>query len=220
MRHHCMQPGAPHPRVVACLVLLFVATSATLASAHLEFFTGRLLDLVQRSDRLLVAKVTKVEKAATDAVQTLTVEWSVGDDKLESATVRAHRNLGFATGGTYAFFVTENEDAFDCIQPAGVLFPVADDGREFRELDAALRPLLGGPTAPITAVLIPALRSASRELRYNVAFALRDAAHGDHPLPPAQRTELEKIMAEPSFDDTIRPLLAALITAPHTPEPR
>lgn len=192
------------------------------AAAHLQFFPGRLLDLLQRSERVVIAAVDHVEGDLASSRRL----WAVrvdGNEGEPPAPVRltADARLALEPGKRYAFFVKGKDANLECVHPSGVVFPADAGGSEYVDLDRQVRPLLlHGPPRRIVDALIPRLRSPVRELRYHVALALSDAAHGEHPLDAEQQAQLREVAESPDFDAAIRPLIAPLLVPAPTPAAR
>lgn len=175
---------------------------------------GRILDLIQRSDRLIVAKVVGPGTASGPRrVLPVVVLWESGARAVRSR-IEVPARLAVQPGRAYAFFVVADGDAWRCIQPAGTVLPAPHKGREFIDFDRALRPLVPTAVEEAADVLLLGLTAESRELRLHAALALLDNAHDDHPLTEAQRNTLREILAGSHLDPSLRPALAPLARNP------
>lgn len=181
------------------------------AWAHLEFFPGRLLDLIRTSDTLVIATV---DSLVSDDGSRRT--WMVHIHEEQSSSDRespltTHARLAIESGKTYAFFVKRRDGRLDCVHPAGTVLPAGSDVDVYRRLDRDLRRNLAESPERLAATLIPGLRASTAELRYQVALTLLDVAHADHALDPVLEGELRQVLDSPEFDEALRPLLQPLI---------
>lgn len=194
---------------VALALLLAVPAPAL---AHLQIAQGRLLDLIQRSDRVLIAKVRAGASPEGQGMRLLPVALpptATAPPTLASIEIPAR--LAVEVGRTYAFFVKRDGERWQCVHANGTVLPARAGGSEYIELDRALRPLLRSGSDEVTDVLILALRSSTRELRQHATLALLDVVHADHPLTAAQRESLRATLAAVSFPAQFRPVLESLL---------
>ena len=191
-------------------VASLVALAAAPAIAHLEVAQGRLLDLVQRSDVMVVAKVRRGGETVDDRRLLPVTVLSEDGATARRATLDVPARLAVQPGRSYAFFVTRSDDSLKCIHPPGTVLAAPHRGREYVEFDRAMRPLLPDAHEAAADVLLLALRADARELRFHAALALLDAVHGGHPLDASQRGALREILADQRLEDSLRPVLEPL----------
>lgn len=199
---------------VAACILLLLGTLAAPAAAHLQVAQGRLLDLVRRSERLVVVKVRGPGTVAgSERVLAVTVLAPDGTTaRHERLAVPAR--MALRPGRAHAFFVERIDGGWRAVHPPGAVFPAPQRGREYVAVDRALRPLPDDAVAAITDVLVATVAAQSRELRLHATMALLDTVHADHPLGPRQRAALRAALAAPGFDPELQPLLAPLAAEP------
>lgn len=207
-------------RAARATALLLCASLPLPAAAHLQFFNGRLLDLAQQSDRLVIATVDAAAPGAGDGRALWNVDIHVEPGERRGSVLSTAARMPIRVGGTYAFFVKQRDERLDCVHPAGVVFPAEEHAAAYHALDRGLRPLLHGPPQRLADVLLATLDTPVRELRYQVALALHDVAHGEHPLTAEQQARLAALLADAGFDAAIRPLLAPLIVDVSSPVAR
>ncbi len=190
--------------------LFLLSAIVSPASAHMQLAGGRILDLIQRSERLVIAKVLGPGMTLdTRRVLPVLVLSESGDSAVRSQ-IEVPARLAVQPGRSYAFFVTAGDGGWSCLQPAGTVLPAPHRGREFVEFDRALRPLVPASIEEAADVLLLGLAAESRELRLHAALALLDNTHDDHPLTAAQRHTLREILAGSRLDPSLRPALAPL----------
>lgn len=179
--------------------------------AHLEFFPGRLLDLIRTSDALVIASAESlVSDDGARRVWMVRIREDPSSGERES-TLTVPARLAIEPGATYAFFVKRRDGRLDCVHPAGTVLPAGSDADVYRRLDRDLRRNLAEAPGNLAATLLPGLKASTPELRYQVALTLLDVSHADHALGPALVGELREMMDSPGFDETLRPLLQPLI---------
>jgi hypothetical protein len=204
-----VSPERRHAQTTAVWLLLAVLASAP-AGAHMQVAQGRLIDLIRRSERVIIAKPHGPEEHVGDRRYLAVTVLSDDGRRASRERLQVPRRLAVQSGRPYAFFVRRDGDGWLCLHDPGTVLPAPHRGREYVELDRAIRPLPADAVGPVTDVLLTALRSASRELRFHAAMALLDAVHADHPLEPPQRDALRAVLQHPDFDAGLRPLLEPL----------
>jgi len=211
-------------RAIVTVVLLSVTSASVPASAHIQVLRGKLLDLVQRSDLVVIGTADKVTPIGTSLVDTTVKIATVlaGTSTAKQLTFRGPTR--FAPNERYVFFLNQSATGFVGVQDAGSVFPCtpADDA-VYRTTIQSLRRALGSELATrpdaVRAALLPALTATPAPLRYNAALELSALAHQGHPPNAVERTRIEKLLHDPATDPTLAPLLTELIRLAGTPVP-
>jgi len=198
------------------LLGLFVAVPAT---AHLKIVQGRLIDLVQRSDAIVIGTVSD-SRAAGPRWADVTVKIDrvlAGRSNTPTAVVRSP--TGLAPASRYVLFLRRVGLNWESLAPSGTVFATqAHDDAAYQQAVAALRRALRRPPAAriaaLRAALVPALSASAPPLRYHAALELRALTHAGHPLQSRERQRLERILADTRTDPALRPLLAGLLRPP------
>jgi hypothetical protein len=200
-------------RLALCLAVAFLAPAA---AAHVPALRGRLIDLVNQSDLVVVGTVERVS-AADQRLHDTTMRVEdrfIGTTPAAQLTFRGPTR--FTPGRRFVFFLRRSGTGYECLQPSGTLFPAraADDALYRDTLTAIQRALRGGANqraAALQAALLPALSSQTAQLRYSAVLEMAALAH--HGLPQAERRSLERLAAEPGSDPAIRQLVNGLPSA-------
>lgn len=202
----------------APLALLSLAAVAAPAAAHLPVLRGRLIDLVTRSQLIVIGSARHLDPVGTRLVDVqLTVERVLVGSSTESIlTFRAP--TGMAPTERYVVFLRKTDAGLECAQPSGTIFPTRpedDDG--YRRTIEALATALSAPDASriaaVRAALLPALSASAVPLRNHAALELAALARDGHGPTEAERTTLRRLLADPATDPGLRALLARLVAA-------
>lgn len=196
--------------VAAFVPLLAVLTAAAPAAAHMQVAQGRLVALIRRSDRMIIAKLHGGEERIGDRRFLPVTVLSEDGRRASRGRLQVPRRLAVQAGRPYAFFVRRDGDGWVCLHDPGTVLPAPHRGREYVELDRAIRQLQADSVDALTDSLLDGLRGETPELRFHAAIALLDAVHADHPLAARQRETLRSLLQQPDFDARLRPLLAPL----------
>jgi hypothetical protein len=197
-------------------VLLALLVSAAAARAHVPVLRGRLVEVVTRSDLIVIGTARHVRPSGNRLLDTdIDIEHVlVGTAPGPRLSFRGPTR--FAAGERYAFFLRRMGTDFEGVQGPGTLFPArrADDA-EYRRTVTGIRAALQMDVTlredAMRRVLIRALAAAVPELRYHAALELEARSHHGEQLQPTDRAALAKLLAEPTADPLLRPLLADLV---------
>ena len=206
------QPGAR-------AVVLLLSALARPAAAHLPFIHPQLVDLVQRSEVILIGTVTKLTTVSPSLCDTTVTVSEVLVGRLPEKQLAIRGPRGLAPDERYVLFVHRSRQSFESTAPSGTIFPAppADDARyrsTIRALAAALHTDPAGRPAAFRAALVPALSAAAAPLRYHAALELLRLAHDGHGPTEAERLQLSRLLAAPGTDPALRPLLSSLVREP------
>jgi hypothetical protein len=202
-------------RLVACAVIALAIVQPTSIAAHLQPLAGRLVDLVRRSDLVVVGVITRPGGPSPDATLQIEIEKIfLGAVEEKSLEVRCAARLG--VGERHVVFLTVHPEGFLCAQSARSRFPAsavddADYERTLRALANALRLPEAKRIPALRAALIPALRASAMELRYHAGLELVALNHPDHPLNPEERQAIAAIRNDTHLDPALRLLLERLL---------
>lgn len=179
---------------------------------------GRLIDLIQHSDIIALGTADNVRTLDARQVDTdLRVEDTlVGTLKERTLTFRGPN--GIAAGERYVVFLRRTATGFESIQPSGTIFPSRpqdDEGyrRAIQSISHALRADTGAQVTAVRAVLITALAASAQPLRYHAALELAALVRDGHAPTEAEQQRLTALIASPTLDPTLRPLLTAITSA-------
>lgn len=193
---------------------LLVMLSAQAAVAHVPQLRGRLIDLVSRSDLIVIATVEETKRidARLNATTVRVEAPLVGETKGARLTFRSQPR--FAPGRRFVFFLHRAGTEIECMQASGTVFPARpEDDASYRDTVTAIRQALrtgeAGREAALRAALIPALSATAPPLRYYAVLDLASVAH--HGLTESERRSLERLVADSSTDPAIRPVIATLL---------
>ena len=200
---------------VALLGLLFAAPT----TAHLKIVQGRLIDLVQRSDVIVIGTITGERPASPQTADVVVHVDRVLAGKLNASTVAARSAADFAPTMRDVLFLRRVGSGWESIAPAGTVFPTQphDDAAYRQTITAIRRALRHEPATRIQALraaLLPALSASAPPLRYHAALELHALTHAGHPLLPRERHTLERLVADAHTDPALRPLLSGLLRLP------
>jgi len=206
------------------LLCACLAVAGTPAAAHIQVLRGKLLDLIQRSDLIVIGTADRVTPIGTSLVDTTVTIVRVLAGTATEKHVTFRGPTRFAAGERYVFFLRRAPEGITGAQDAGTVFPCtpADDAsyqRTVQALTRALRSDLATRPDAVRAALIPALSAAPAPLRYSAALELSALARDGHPPNTAERRRLEKLLHEPGTDPTLEPLLTEMIRLGAPPAP-
>jgi hypothetical protein len=184
------------------------------APAHVPQLRGRLVDLAAQSDLVIIGTVEQVGALDSRTKSTTVRIDATLAGEAPAATVTFRSGPRFATGRRFVFFLRRDGSGYECIHPAGTVFPSAvsdDDG--YRAAVTAIRLALRGrpetQPAALRAALVPALSAAQPALRYHAVLELAALAH--HGLSPSERQSLQRIAADPATDPAIRSIVRGIL---------
>ena len=199
------------------------------AAAHLPVLRGKLLELVQRSDLIVIGTADRVVPVGTSLVDTTVTIAQVLAGATDGEAAHVSGSDAFRAGGALRVLPASHAERFRRQQDAGTVFPCtpADDAiyrSTIQGLSRALRSDLATRPDAVRAALLPALGAQPAPLRYHAALELRALAQAGHPPNAAERARIEQLLRDPSTDPALQPLLQALVrpAAPgvvHTPAP-
>ncbi len=186
------------------------------AAAHLEFASGRLLDLAQRADAVIQARVNR-GAAEVDGRRVLEI------DAVRGATHAPQRlaapgRMALVDGRTYVFFIDAARPQANVLQPEGTVIESTGAGDTTLASIERLRAALRVGDAAVPGALIDTLQASNESLRWHAALALLDWSHPGHALSEAEQSRLAGVLAAPTFDPGLRRLLEPL-TRSATPTP-
>jgi hypothetical protein len=208
------------------LVLLWVLAASTPAAAHLKVLRGKLLELVQRSNLIVIGTAERVIPIGTSLVDTTVKVAHVLAGTSTETRLTFRGPTRFAPGERYVFFLHHTPTGFAAEQDSGTVFPCtpADDAVYRRTVEAlthALRTAVATRDDAVRGALLPALTATPAPLRYHAALELRALADAGHPPNAAERARLEQLLRDPATDPALRPLLNEFLrpaaTPAHTP---
>jgi hypothetical protein len=201
---------------------LWIALAVALttpARAHVPVLRGKLVDLVQRSDAIMIGTAERVQPAAGRLVDTqIRVEQRLVGSTHETTLIFRGRTH-FVPGGRYVFFLVQARSGWEATPEAGTVFPArAEDDAAYRTAVVAIRVALhGDPTARVAALwaaLLPALSAAAPPLRYHAALELEALSRAGHGPTDNARQTLTKLLSDPSTDPALQPLLSSALQQP------
>jgi hypothetical protein len=197
-------------------LVTITAVAVRPAAAHVPQLRGRLIDLVGQSDLVVVGTVEEVSAPDRRSYRaTVRVDDTlIGEPAPPTLTARAR--LRFAIGQRFVFFLRRDGTAFECVQPSGAIFPSRPtDDAGYREAVTAIRRALAvapaDRNAALRAAVIPALSARAAYLRYQAVLELGALAHDG--MTASERALLERQVADPTTDPTIRSALVTLLRA-------
>jgi len=219
--------AATHTPLRGLLVFICVLVIGTPAMAHLQILHGKLLDLVQRSDLIVIGTAQRVVPIGTRLVDTTISIARVLTGTVTEKQLTFRGPTRFAPGERYVFFLHHTATGFTGEQDSGTVFPCApaDDAlyaSTVQGLSRALRSDLATRPDAVRAALLPALAAQAPPLRYHAAFELRTLAQTGHPPNAAERIRIEQVQHDPSGDPALQPLLTEILrptatATAHTP---
>jgi hypothetical protein len=199
-------------RLTSWAVAFLLAPS--LAAAHVPQLRGRLIDLVGRSDAIVIGTVETTAPADGRLhLTTVRVDETLSGDPTRTS-LRFRSRPRFAAGRRYVFFLGGAGESLECLQESGTVFPV-DAGADaaYRQTIVAIRRAGVADEAErirlLRAALIPALSAPAPELRYYAVLDLTALSH--HDLSESERRSLERLVADSTTDPAVRPVVATLL---------
>jgi hypothetical protein len=210
--------------LAALLLLACGLAAAPPAAAHLQPLRGKLLDLVQRSDLIVIGSADRVVPIGASRVDTTVTVAHVLSGSFTEKQLTFRGPTRFAPGERYVFFLRRTPTEFLGAQDAGTVFPCtpADDAiyrSTIQGLSRALRSELATRPDAVRAALLPALTAEPLPLRYHAALELHALAQTGHPPNAAERARIEQLMRDPATDPALQPLLRGMLP-PATPPAR
>src|SRR5262249_25858860 len=200
---------------VAVLVPLLL--SAEVAMAHVPMLRGKLIDLVQRSDVVVIGTVDSVRAVGARQVDTMVrvQRQLVGAPSDSTLTFRGATR--FAPRARYVFFLRHGAAGFEGIQDSGTVFPATPEDDTFYEhVVESTRHALSTDFAhrvdALCSAMIPALSASVPELRYHAALELSALAGANRGQCSAERETLRRLLAEPTLESEVRVLLGPIAT--------
>lgn len=183
-------------------------------AAHVPELRGRLIDLVGQSEQIVIGTVEQVRAvdARTNETRVRVEQWLVGETKDTRLTFRSRPR--FAAGQRFVFFLQGQGADLECVQPSGTVFAAAPpDDAAYRDAVGAIRRAASASEserpALLRAALIPALSADAPALRYQALLELGALAH--HGLSAADRRALERLIADPTSDAALRPIVITIL---------
>src|ERR1700687_4826488 len=120
---------------VALLGLLFAAPT----TAHLKIVQGRLIDLVQRSDVIVIGTISGERPASPQTADVVVHVDRVLAGKLNASTVAARSAADFAPTMRDVLFLRRVGSGWESIAPAGTVFPTQPhDDAAYRQTITAI----------------------------------------------------------------------------------
>jgi len=213
------------------MIAALLAVLSPAAPGHMRAQVGSLVDLVQRSERILVGRPQPTGRAESgDSKYTVRVDVTLlGEASSESFEIVSRAS--FEPGVRQVFFLARTsptlaggggtpapQPRWHSLQKPGSVYPAAtpDDGA-YRAVVQAARAAADQPDdkaiAALRAALIPALQAKAESLRYHATLDLLATIHREHPLTPEERERLATVVHAPAFDAQLRPLLEPHLAA-------
>jgi hypothetical protein len=209
-------PGFARLRGSRILVALIVLIAASAAPAHINALRGRLVDLVHRSDVVLVGIVT-VPASLSSSGKDLRIEIiETIHGKLDEKAITAATQARLIQDERQIIFLKREGTGFRCVQPSATRFPATpEDDTDYRRavegIAAALRLPQEEQLHALRAALIPALQAKSMPLRYHAALELTALNHEGHQLTAEEHAAIDKIRNAPDFDPALAPIVDGLL---------
>jgi len=200
---------------VAMTAAYLLSAAASPARAHIPELRGKLVDLVRRSDVIVIGTVQRCDAVKARVTNTtLSVDQTlVGQVSEPNLSFRGPTR--FAPAGRYVFFLRRTASGFEGIQSSGSAFPSrTEDDAAYRQTIGTIREALrAGAEQQLTALrsaMIAALSASASALRYHAALELAALAHHAE-LTAAEHDALERLGASPATDPALRPLISTLL---------
>jgi hypothetical protein len=199
-----------------------LALAAQPAAAHVPELRGRLIDLVSRSELIVIGTVEAVRTVDTRHFDTTMRVDRVPLGETNDKTVAFRGGPRLAPGKRYLVLLRRSGAALECIQPSGTVLPARpEDDDAYRKTIAAIERALRTPeserAAALRTALIPVLSSSVPPLRYYAVLDLSARAHSG--LSASDRRSLERLLADPATDPALRPIVTGLLNQSDTPHP-
>jgi len=202
------------PVLTAAGILLVV--TARYAGAHLPLLHGHLVDLVQRSELILIGTVVRTRELGPRSMETGVRVDRVLAGRLAEPTLNFRGAVRFGPELRYMFFLRRASVGFECVQEPVSVFPAppADDAlyqRVVGDIAAAARVESPARAERLQAALLPALTASAAPLRYEAALDLAALVDRQHSLRASERTAVKQLLASPGCDPALQALLAPLV---------
>jgi hypothetical protein len=198
------------------LLALFAAAAPRPAAAHIPALHGRLVDLIRRAEIIVLGTAHQVTPVSTRVVDTTVAVDEVLTGAAPAGTITFRGPSGVATGERYVVFLRRAGSDLESIQPSGTLFPSRreDDEGYRRAIRAIAQALRGDPATQVPdlrAALIDALSASAAALRYHAVLGLSALAKDGHGPTGPERQKVNELLASPSCDPALRPLLSHIV---------
>ena len=202
--------------ILATLMLLAatVAGAQPVADNLAKRKPEAVIDLATRSDVIVIATVEQSKSLGSAPPNTrVRVErWLAG--AATEPTLAFSGGPRVAPGARYVFFLGRDGATLACLQPNGTVFPVhAGDDRAYADAIAAIRAARGADETvraiALRNAMIAALSAPAPALRFHAVLELAALAHDG--FPERERRALERILADPTTDPSLRPVLATIL---------
>jgi hypothetical protein len=188
------------------------------ASAHIPSLHGRLIDLIRRSDVIVLGTADKLQPVGARLVDVaLTVDAVIVGTAPEGKLI-FRGPIGMAPGERYVVFLRRSSSGFESVQPSGTIFPSRreDDADYRRSISSINQALHRDPAQQVDAVraaLIATLSASAPPLRYHAALELAALVEDGHAPTDSERQRLAAVLTSPTLDPALRPMLTAIASA-------
>lgn len=184
-------------------------------SAHVPFLHARLIDLIRRSDVILLGTAERVKPLGARRIDTdLHVE-DTFKGTVPERTLTFRGPSGITPEERYVVFLRRTPSGFESIQPSGTLFGSRpQDDAAYRRVVTSINGAQHGDAVQqvvvVRAALIAALSASAAALRYHAALELSALAHDGYGPTEIERQSLATLLASPAVDPALRPLLTSI----------
>ena len=212
-----------HPLLLAAALL----AAALPATAHMPLVKGRLVDLTQRSDAIVIGRVSATAPIRDrQVVATVQIDRVLSGDLAHQSRLAFRASSGLASGERQVLFLVRTDSGYASVQQPGTVFPCRpeDDATYLAAVTDVHRALTLRGDAQVTALraaLIPLLSASVAELRYHAALELSALAAGGHGPTPAEQAALARWLEAPGSDPALRPIVRSVssrsVTSPSSP---
>ncbi len=167
---------------------------------------GQLLELCERADVVVVAKILELANDDTATIEPLAI---LSGTAIDRTAIAANGNL--ARGEIHVLFLSRAA-ALQNLMPRGVVFLTdTTQAASLRRLIQSLRHALAQSEAArpdaVRAALMPCLTSPMTALRYDCAMTFNRLVRDGHGPTPRERRELDRLLARPDADPALAILL-------------
>ena len=209
-RPSALRKGFP---IFISLASALVAASAT---AHLQPLRGQLIDLIQRSDLVVIASVQSIAPLGTRKADVHVKIQSVILGKPPAASLSVRSFNDFGPDDRVVLLLHRTGKDWESVAPSGVVFACAQpDDSGYRATIQAVNAALHRPPAKradaVRAALIPALTASAEALRYQAALELVALAHDGHGPTDRERRKLQELIGSARLDPALQPLISNLL---------
>jgi hypothetical protein len=201
------------------LLALLVLCAAGTARAHIPVLQGRLIDLIRRSDVIVLGTADQLQPVGARRVDVALTVDDVIVGSISEHTLIFRAPSGIAAGERYVVFLRRTGSSFESIQPSGTVFPSrpendADYRRAITSISQALHRDPAQQVDAVRAALIATLSASPPPLRYHAALELSALTRDGHVPTEVERRHLAALLASPALDPALRPLLISLSAPP------